>query len=123
IDPPLTSEEIAAYLSSPAPAAPESGATTPSAREVSATKNLPAPLRRTGPRRWIQIAPLPRDEYAGDVRVQDLVQRLLATKMNGADAVFLPDPFNDEHGVMNSDGSPGELFVPWRTTAMLIGGT
>ena len=24
---------------------------------------------------------------------------------------------------MNADGSPGELFVPWRTTAMLIGGT
>jgi len=51
------------------------------------------------------------------------VQRLLATKMNGADAVFLPQPFHDEHGVMNADGSPGELFVPWRTTAVLIGGT
>jgi hypothetical protein len=43
--------------------------------------------------------------------------------MNGAHAVFLPQPFHDEQGIMNVDGSPGELFVPWRTTAMLIGGT
>src|SRR4029078_5662637 len=76
-----------------------------------------------GPRRWIHITPLPRGEYASEVRVQDLVQRLLATTMNGVDAVFLPEPFNNDRGVMNDDGSPGELFVPWRTTAMLIGGT
>ncbi len=123
IDPPLTPEEIAAYLSQPTPAAPESSATNLSAREVSATKSLPALARRSGPRRWIHITPLPRGEYASEVRVQDLVQRLLATKMNAADAVFLPDPFNNDRGVMNDDGSPGELFVPWRTTAMLIGGT
>ena len=37
--------------------------------------------------------------------------------------VFVPQPFSDEHGLLNADASPGELYVPWRTTATLLGGT
>jgi hypothetical protein len=48
---------------------------------------------------------------------------MLAAKMNGADAVFVPQPFDDNVGIMGADGSPGELLVPWRTTAALIGGS
>jgi hypothetical protein len=69
------------------------------------------------------VEALPRDEYSRDVRIRDLVLRLLAAKLQGASAVFLARPFDGAEGVMNSDGSPGELFIPWRTTAMLIGGT
>jgi hypothetical protein len=139
VEPQLTAEEIAAYLTAPAPGE----RSAPSEREVSSTKAGSTPqalstrttpvsinrsaanARRPGasPRSWLLIAPLARGEYSNEVRVQDLVQRLLATKMNGAHAVFLPQPFHDEQGIMNADGSPGELFVPWRTTAMLIGGT
>src|SRR5204863_4855052 len=94
-------------------------------KSAAGSARVPSTTRRlsTGPRRWMQVAPLPRGEYSSEVRVQDLVQRLLMAKMNGAQAVFLPQPFHDEQGIMNVDGSPGELFVPWRTTAMLIGGT
>jgi len=68
------------------------------------------------------LPPLGRSDYSADIRVQDLVQRMLAAKIQGAEAVFVPQPFDDEQGVMSADGSPGELLVPWRTTAMLIGG-
>jgi hypothetical protein len=127
VDPPLTADEIGAYLSSPATSSSASAAApapAAAAREVAAVKGATGNVRRNAtPRRWMELTPLARSEYASEVRVHDLVQRLLATKMNGADAVFLPQPFHDEHGVMNADGSPGELFVPWRTTAVLIGGT
>src|SRR5262249_55098504 len=80
--------------------------------------------RRTssGPQRWLLLPPLPRSDYTIDARVQDLVLRMLAAKMQGADAAFLPQPFDDDQGAMNVDASPGELFVPWRTTAALVGG-
>jgi hypothetical protein len=137
VDPPFTAEEIAAYLSTgaqtdrhSASARDKSSAKTQrppaaSVRNASTSAKLPSVTRRTSlePRRWMLMTPLPRDEYSGEVRVQDLVQRMLAAKIHGADAVFLPQPFSDDAGVLNVDGSPGEMFVPWRTTAMLIGGS
>jgi hypothetical protein len=36
--------------------------------------------------------------------------------------VLVPDPFDAECGLFEPDGSPGELFLPWRTTAGLIAG-
>ena len=135
IDPPLTADEIAAYLgpgnaqaasavpaTSVVDAKSSSVVSSPAAKEKK--RSTPGRSRAgTGPHRWVTVSPLARGEYSSDARVHDLVQRLLATKMNGAQAVFLPQPFDDEQGIMNADGSPGELYVPWRTTAMLIGGT
>ena len=82
----------------------------------------PGPRSQTVAAAWVVLAPLPRSEYAAPMRVQDLVQRMLAARIHGASAVFVPQPFDDQQGLMNADGSPGELFVPWRTTATLIGG-
>jgi hypothetical protein len=135
IDPPFTADEIAAYLPAASTEGPPSSqpinkrAKVAAARSATgsdstqirmATASRAAP---SGPKRWIQISPLLRDEYSSEIRLQDLVQRMLAAKMNGAQAIFLPQPFSEESGVMSENGSPGELFVPWRTTAMLIGGT
>jgi hypothetical protein len=57
-----------------------------------------------------------------EVRAADLVQRMIAAKFGGAEAVFVPDPFNSQHGLMNEDGSPGELFLTWRTTSLALSG-
>jgi hypothetical protein len=134
VDPPLTVEETAQYL--PA-AAVEADAPSPIAEKRTKTSSVslgrgsaPVAARTTpskGPiapltRRWMQISPLARDEYSSDVRLQDFVQRMLAAKMTGVQAIFMPQPFSSDAGIMNEDGSPGELFVPWRTTAMLLGG-
>lgn len=62
-------------------------------------------------------------------RVRDFVEQILVAKMNGADGIFVADPFSGSAdpaegltGVMNRDGTPGELLLPWRTCARLLGG-
>lgn len=73
--------------------------------------------------RWISLQPLSRTHYSRDDRCMDLVQRMMAAKIHKAEAVFVPDPFDSDHGLMNENGSPGDLFLPWRTTALMLGGT
>ncbi len=73
-------------------------------------------------RRWVSLKPLARSQYALDDRVQDLVTRILSAKLGGADGIFMPTPFDREHGLMNTDGTPGELLLPWRTVALQISG-
>jgi hypothetical protein len=95
-DPPLTGDELEAYLEE--------------TRDASAM-------------RWALIEPLPRDQYPLDTRTRDLVVQMLAAKISQADAAFVTEPFHHEMGLMNPDGTPGELFLPWRTTASLLGGS
>ena len=94
-DPPLTWEEQAAYL-----------------KLSEATKV----------RRWAVIEPLARDDYAIDVRAGDLCQRMLAAKIGGAEGIFVPEVFSTNRGLMNDDGTAGELLLPWRTTALALAG-
>src|SRR5439155_15000547 len=72
-DPPLTAEEIAAYLAGPSPsdttASPRRGATvtrreqpTATACGVSRTTRTLTQRQAPGPRRWMVISPLPRAE-------------------------------------------------------------
>ncbi len=94
--PPLTAEEVSAYLAADA---------------------------KPSVQRWVSIKPLRRDRYSFQVRAIDLVRRMMAAKMHQADAVFLTDPFDPQTGVMNPDGTAGELFLPWRTTALALRGS
>lgn len=96
--PSLTAPEIAAYLAGDATA---SGA----------------------PQCWMKMKPLAASRYPLPERATDLAQRMLAAKIGRANGIFLPDPFEKEHGIFNADGTPGPLFLPWRTTAMLLSGT
>jgi len=94
-DPPLTAGELARYL----------------------------PAARSGPvARWVVLQPLARGQYSPDDRVNDLVDRMLAAKLQRAEGIFAADPFDNQHGLLNADGTPGELFLPWRTTALMLGG-
>ena len=77
--------------------------------------------RRT--RRWVSIEPLSRHHYSMEVRAGDLIHRMLAAKMAKAEGVFITDPFSAAGGLMNSDGTPGELLLPWRTTATVLAGS
>ncbi len=95
-DPPLTPDEMAVYLTSGGPA---------------------------NAQRWVSLEPLRRSEYPVQVRAVDLVRRMMAAKMHRAEGIFLTDPFDPQTGVMNPDGTVGELFLPWRTAALLLRGT
>ncbi len=94
-DPPLTCEKLSGYLD--------------------ATRNAPF-------RRWATLEPLPQDRHPLEARVGDLVQKMTAAKIHGADGIFIPDLFSTDHGLMNDDGSVGELFLPWRTAASMLRG-
>ncbi len=72
--------------------------------------------------RWVSLKPLSKSSYSSTDRAEDLVKRMIAAKIHGADAVFCPDPFDADCGLMNKDGTPGELFLPWRTAALELGG-
>jgi hypothetical protein len=81
-----------------------------------------APSQAAGVPRWVNLQPLPNTKYTDDERSADLVRRIVAAKIGKADAIFATDPFDPAHGLLNADGSPTGLFLPWRTTALALGG-
>ncbi|MBP89433.1 MAG: hypothetical protein CMJ64_22435 [Planctomycetaceae bacterium] len=89
------------------------------ANEMSAY--LPSP-NASRAKRWLVLEPLAKSEYSLETRARDLVARMLAAKMERVDGMFVPDPFDPEHGLMNQDGTPGKMLLPWRTTAMMLAG-
>ncbi len=83
--------------------------------------------RTPGGRRWVLIDPSAKaDESAPepqhDDRVRELVLQMVTAKVSGAEGIFVSNPFSGTTGIMNSDGAPGELLLPWRTTAQLLAG-
>ncbi len=97
VDPSFTQAELQAYL-----------------KHLQPTGNV---------KRWIVLRPLPRSTYDVETRATDLVRRMMAAKVENADAAFVPNPFDAETGLMNPDGTPGELLLPWRTAALMLSGT
>ena len=94
-DPPLTVRELGPYL---------------------------AAAKRPGLARWVVLEPLSRKRYSLEMRVNDLVRQMMACKVHKAEGIFIADPFGDDRGLMNDDGTPSELFLPWRTAALMLGG-
>jgi hypothetical protein len=73
-------------------------------------------------KRWVVLQPLDKQHYDLETRGRDLVLQMVTAKTSEAAGIFLSNPFDEECGVMNSSGSPSELFLPWRTAATLLGG-
>jgi len=72
--------------------------------------------------RWVAVEPLPKQEYPLEERAADLVRQMAAAKIAGAEAIFLPDPFHPETGLMHPDGTVAELLLVWRTMAQALSG-
>ncbi|MGO9115576.1 MAG: hypothetical protein ACLP9L_40730, partial [Thermoguttaceae bacterium] len=85
------------------------------ARRLDSTKSA-------GVARWIVIETLPREGHSARERIAHLVDRMLMAKMHGADAIFVSGPLDPDRGLVDRNGVPSELFLPWRTTALLLGG-
>jgi hypothetical protein len=66
------------------------------------------------------VSPLPADDYALDVRIKDFVQSLILMKVAGINTISLTAPKDEQTGVLRNNGTPGELYLPWRTTATLL---
>jgi hypothetical protein len=119
-DRPMTAAELAAVLD----ATKDETGVVPAPPKRNAPKKVgyepPPPLPRV--QRWLVLEPLGRSEAPVEARVLDMVTRMIDAKLHGAEAVFCPEPFDTDRGLMNDDGTPGELLLPWRTTALMLGG-
>ncbi len=73
--------------------------------------------------RWVALVALPRGQHPLETRTVDLVRRMMTAKIHGAEGIYFAEPFGTSRGLMNDDGTPGELLLPWRTVALALGGT
>jgi len=78
--------------------------------------------QHSGLSRWVLLKPRARSKYTPEERGSDLVKRMVAAKIGGAEAIFASDVFDDEHGLLHPNGSPTLLFLPWRSTALALQG-
>jgi hypothetical protein len=69
--------------------------------------------------RWVVLQP---SLLKGDrkERANQLVRQMIAAKMAGVDAVFVNRVIDGRNGLLHPDGSPTDLFLPWRTTALSL---
>jgi hypothetical protein len=74
-------------------------------------------------RRSVSISALPADDYVLDVRIINFVQSLVLMKAAGIDSIFLTAPKDEQTGILRKDGTPNELYLPWRTTTTLLSGS
>lgn len=72
--------------------------------------------------RWVLLEPLGKS-HPEQIRGADLVKRMVAAKIGGAQGIFAADVFDQEHGLLKPNGAPALLFLPWRTTALALQGT
>lgn len=72
---------------------------------------------------WVTIAALDSAKATLENRISDLVHQMLAAKSGGAAGIYYSEPFHPDHGLLTADGAPTELYLPWRTTSLLLGGT
>ena len=78
--------------------------------------------------RWVLLGPKPRTLSVNpraqrrnlDARAADLLRRIVAARIGKAEVVFAGDVFHPRTGLLREDGSPGELFLPWRTAAIAL---
>ncbi len=80
--------------------------------------------------RWVLIEPVVELEDSAaktlqeqhEARVREFIKQIVVAKKHGVQGIFVSHPFSGPMGVMSEDGTPGELLLPWRTAATLLGG-
>ena len=72
--------------------------------------------------RFVVLRPISKRDYSLEDRLNDLVHRMFTSKIYGAKAAFIPEPWDDDTGLLNTNGTPGELYLPFRTTALMLSG-
>ncbi len=76
--------------------------------------------RAAGMASWVVLEPLDQS-YPLTTRAAELIRTIVSALQAGADAVFVPNPFDPDRGLVDSNGAPRPLFLPWYTTAQLLG--
>ena len=71
-------------------------------------------------RRWISLTPIDGMRYQRNERIADLMLRMATMRGHQVQAGFVSRALDDRYGVAKTNGRPGELMLPWRTTARLL---
>ncbi len=72
-------------------------------------------------RTWLLLDPLPKSQYDTATRIRDLVLRMATVRGHAVEAAFVSDPTHPETGLLQPDGLPDIMLLPWRTTAATLG--
>lgn len=66
---------------------------------------------------WTSITPVSSEKYSLNVRTRDLASRMIASirKPDGRSVAWISDPLSDASGFLSPDGTPREMFLPYRT--------
>lgn len=70
---------------------------------------------------WTMLRPLPVDQPL-KVRASTLIRQMVMARLKGSKGIFLSGALDGERGLVNDDGAPTPLFLPFRTTAMSLRG-
>lgn len=73
------------------------------------------------PRTWLLLDPLPKSQYDTATRIRDMVLRMATVRGHAVEAVFVSDPTHPETGLLQPNGLPDIMLLPWRTTAATLG--
>jgi len=74
-----------------------------------------------GPGTWLLIDPLDAKIYDRQTHIRDLVLRMATSRKHRVQAAFVTRPHDPQYGLLRPDNRPGEILLPWRTTALLLG--
>ena len=83
---------------------------------------------RSKAKRWVLINPtIDESQYANDrerlnARIREMIHQIVVAKWRGVQGIFVANPFSADPktgigGLMCTNGTPGDLLLPWRTTA------
>ncbi len=72
--------------------------------------------------RWLTLRLLPEESASIDERAADLVKQMVAAKISRADRIIFGEAVDAKNGLLRPDGSPTQLFLPWRTMAVALQG-
>jgi len=78
--------------------------------------------RRGASSRWLLLQTAQLSGQTVEERGGELARQMVAAKISGAPAIFVSDVYHPQHGLLTPNGSPSELFLPWRTYALMLQG-
>ena len=73
---------------------------------------------------WLSLTPINASTYALSVRVQDLVSRMIriAGLASSSTTGWISNPADPAVGLLDVDGGPREMFLPFRSTVAALAG-
>lgn len=87
-----------------------------------ASPDLPQRQSAESPEQWVVVRSHDMAGRTPAERAGRLARNVVQMRSQGIDTVLHGEPFHPQAGLFRADGSPGDLFLPWRTLATSLTG-